>query len=86
MAPRIEASDWKLASKILANSSFQFFNRQWFVLEIEPRKVYVVLDRQLNKSLFRGAESDEDLVAKLRFELHSRKTNSFQALKQFISP
>ena len=84
-SPAIDIADWKLAGKLLSNSLYQFANRQYFVLEIEPNSVFIVADRMLNKLLFRDIENDEQLKDKIRPLLVARRNNAFSTLKEFIS-
>ena len=55
------------------------------MLEIEQDKTFVVMDRELNKVLFRDVENDEDLKDRIRPLLEARTNDSFVSLKDFIS-
>jgi hypothetical protein len=84
-SPRIDIDDWKLAGIVISNYRFQFANRQYFLVEIEANSIYVVMDRELNKSLFRDVENDQQLKDKIRPLLADRMNNSFSSMKDFVS-
>ena len=84
-SPAIDVADWKLAGKVMTNARFQFANRQYFLLEIEANSVFAVLDRELNKSLFRDIQNDQQLKDKIRPLLVARSNNSFSSMKEFVS-